>query len=619
MLSETEFQRYKELKKKGSNMTEDEIKEFKELSSRKGKGKGKVHYNDFDWWNRYPELMETAVSLPFNYLPGTTLFEKNAGRSNANYAPFSRIPGAVTHYYINKYGCDDDATNGCNAAFRQLWLTMHRKYRGIGTYQAADLGIVQIATIEVISLLAEIERIYGVINRYGITNRNLPYTLLEAMGVSKALADDIRLNLADFRYGINEQILKAQSMCVFKDMPIVKDKISLASNIFLDRDSDDAQAVVFALADIGVLSSTTVPTGFSVEYVRQGSLHGSWLEGISSYSGIITYLNYRIEAIVSDEDVQRIYSDMLAAFDANDLLFVYTLPEDYKVIPVYTDEIMHKQVNMYHVSGGYDQAGSDDPEEVKPNAVRMGSIIRRSLYEAKGWDSNANRAEYRITQYNNVINTRCCLYNSLGTMGLTDFDTGPLEGYVCFSNEDFLLMSHFVTDYDEGQGLLNTFVKPTDALTCEGVLWKYATTRYYNENESTYAYEIRTCGPELFGTLRYFNKCKVAGEDTVVKTSIADHVQFLTVPSTNGGFVPVISSLLNPHQIRSWSMFDWQYTIYLTEISTPMKDTSAHDVTNIGEIDNVRIVNGANIRPIHRAAFMSMYKCNLTSVDSSKK
>jgi len=341
-LDDKQFKRFKELSQKMKNgkLTEAEKEELAQLATLKKStwNKQTPGSNAIEYWNKYKALIDGAASFTFNWVAGTELkcgtYALNAPGLTTTFS----FPGIGIVKVVSTVGVSIDSTSAVNVQFRQMWLDMHRKYRGIGQYQQADLAIVETGIIDVFRQIARAERIYGVINYFNSLNRNVPDLLLRSLEVDPTEITYPN-SIADFRYNINRVIAKARSLCLPKGISVLDDAVILFSNLFKDDDSE--RAFIFGWdTDFYHVYDAETYHGIGSGYLGGaliGKAHQLNTNG-ATFKNIIDELNEQVDALLQDDDVARICSDVLAAYGDNGITTLQDVPEDYKVIPIKDEE-----------------------------------------------------------------------------------------------------------------------------------------------------------------------------------------------------------------------------------------------------------------------------------------
>lgn len=579
-LNNKDYKRFLELKKKAS-LTDSEKKELAELQAKKDSKGEKEDWkpgNDFAWWNKIPTLTKDAVNLPLNWIPGTALTTHTLSGDESSPASALRI--AIQ----NTYGSEDSPTGPFNMMARNLYLAMHRNYRGLNAYQASDIAITIIATIELISLIARVERVYGVINRYSLENRSLPYALLASMNVSTSLANNIREHLADFRYGLNRLIMKAQNVCIPKDFSVLSDKISLFGYVYKDHDSVKAQSIVFDTHEVGVYRGDATTAGGGVVY--ESADFGDF----STYEEILSVLDTAISALVEDSDVLRIYSDFVSYLKPESLLSLVPVPENFMVGPVYSEEILHKIHNLYS-TGNYWEVDDDGGKyELITDA---GPYYREFVKTATTMGTGITKVVDRvITQYDNVVITKGALYGPSSGGGVSNITTGKYQGYTSWSwaGDEVLPCTQ-----PNGQVFDTYRVEPDPATMLEGSLFKF-----FLERVGTRVHAVSSVAWEIVVDMKAY--ITINGT-----TSVYTVTQFDYISGYNTGMS--VSEIMSERNVATRSMallsqFDWAPIYYLIE-DDDVDSLFFGDIFIHGDVDNCRMVNYSDVYRMHEVAVYS--------------
>jgi len=307
---------------------------------RTGGKEGKELFNDIHWHNKYADLLETVAKLPFNRLGGMAVDLTN-GVASAKVIRTS----VMRLLFTLSIGVCDKESDGFQAEIRKLYLAMKRKYRGLNTYETADLAYVILAITSFFLWLCKGERIYGVLNYYAIQNRDVPYTLVRALGIDYK---DFNSHLADFRAGLNYLITRAQSLCLPNGISALERWFFLESNIFKDSEGARSAYYVFDIDEVFMFSGTYADTGSAAigfDYTK--NLTASDMMEVSEYLSIGEEL---IEALLTDDDVTLILGDVVSYFTnpssgVIDVMGMNIVPENYTVVPGYSEEVLEQVHN----------------------------------------------------------------------------------------------------------------------------------------------------------------------------------------------------------------------------------------------------------------------------------
>lgn len=559
--------RFQELveKKKTAKLEGKDWKEYKALLKKFGTRSTEFKPgNDFAWWNRYAELMRDAANLKCNWIAGTPLISE--GNS------VLRIPGVIKFKMYNTYGSENDITGPVNLAARNTYLKMFQKYRGVTAYNAPDLGITFIATLEVFQLVAKLERIYGVINKYDMLNRNAPRVLTQALGISDADADYIRSHLSDYRYDLNNIILKAQRILLPKDMSIFLDRISLYGYIYKDHQSARAQYVVFDYDHYGVFDETSLSTGGCVRFEPASYWNISLINTTNDGKTMFPVLNKLVEALLGSESVQKMYGDMLAYFGQDQMVIMLPLAENYVVDAVYSESILHKIHNAECIRSIYNTA--------TPTYLRAGWNANMSADDISVLKSFTHQCIY---QFNNVIINKHSVYTS----GSNNEFTNGGYGYKGSSTRIVNGMLY------NGTHVLDAYVEDfKDETVVEGVLWKPLMNEVSRSTTSPAHYDVIlvSCGPEVIESFEIYT----------------DSPSTTITPVTGTTFVISASSF-----IYKLFCLDWAPLIFQVNISGDV--ANYNDV--FGDVDNARATSSNDIRRIQECAVLSSFRTDIVVIN----
>lgn len=541
-------------KKAKKRLDPKEFKEFKKLESKlKGSSDDSEFKpgNDYSWWSKYPEIIKDAANLKCNWIAGTPLAKKDIN--------YLFVPGVVKFQMFNTYGAETSVTDPINMAARNIYLKMFQKYRGISSYEASDLAITFIATIELFQYIAKLERIYGVINQYDILNRAIPTQVLAALNISGSQADAIRNRLSDFRYDLNNLILKAQRVILPKDMSILTDRLSLYGYLYKDHESTRSQVIVFDYNNVGVFDETAISTGGSVRF---DVLSNNGLNLTDATKIMFPKLDEMINALLTSESVIKMYGDLLAYFGSDQMVTLLPLPENFVVTPVYSESILHKMHNAETLGG----AAS---EEIFP-WVKDGM---------SGADSTVLLGDKRyIYQSDGVVYTLSCLGTAASeTYNIPGSGTIKLWNVMLCNQDSTHILDSYRADFSE-----ETVV--------EGSLWKY-NLNFVRKDSISPGYLIDSCGPEIIQCIYVYTRYD---EDA---THHQTHSVY-TYPQTTAGVSDA-----------SWlTCLDWAPLVYQ---SNQVGQYAYAQVRIIGDVDNARWVSDNDIARIQKAALLSAFRSDI--------
>jgi len=562
-LDAKQFKRFKELsaKAKAGKISSAEEAELSELTAMKNQ-KGS---NDLEWWKNYPTLTRDVTNLPFNWIPGRTLKLTN-GNPDMVDSPIGVIAIAQ---YLPSIGHSVSDADAFNSQIRQLWLDLHRKYRGIGKYEKSDLGMMILAINAFFTTLAKLERMYGVINTYHIGNRVVPNGLMSALHIGKSLLE----NLADFRYTLNLYIAKAKQLCLPKGLSILSAEVTAAANLF--KDSEDRRAFIFGF-DPSVFGyfdvefgdpDGTPQVGSCVKYKSYSSYQNDDTPDFNfqgmGLADVQQLLEFQISQLLNNEDVAIMCSDLLAAYGPENVMTLVELPEDYKVEPIHDYERLLQFHNLT-IHGGCS-----------------------TIFEAADNITVAN-AEYERTQgnklvvyqYDNVIKNRI----GKGERAYASVSDGTIAPTFNVSELDF--------GSKLGEVIFDTWVaEPGETEVMCGTRYTNIASTAQLVSTNTYRQEIDVMGTGVVERIAVFYYNGVGYAENQFRGS--------TLPdNTFRSHIPDICRI---------SQMDWRPTFYHLDDD---------DVNVFGDLDNFTLIDRSNLGRIHEVALLSGYKIPMVTIDS---
>lgn len=343
--------------------------------SRGPKGNSRGH-NDISFWNQFPELLNQAGNIAFNNIAGEAEVMEQSGEIVA--------PGTVRIDYLQTVGKASKWSDPVNLQMKALWLDLHRKYRGVGSYESADLAMGMFAICDFFAQIAEAERIYGTYVKYSTLNRNEPRTLLMAEGAPLQVTG---IELSDYRASLNLLIAAANTLCLPKGIKLFNILIERCSGIYQDSDSPKASRYLFRTPYWVRYESKLYTTGTALTYQYKPTVIYSNSKDHYDYEplqDIITRLRGQLDALLNDSDVQRMCSDLLACYGNEAVFSLDYLAENASVEVVKFDEITLQFHNMRTAGSASNLIDSHVP------------IIINS-------DGNYDDSELHVYQVDNVV------------------------------------------------------------------------------------------------------------------------------------------------------------------------------------------------------------------------
>lgn len=553
---------------KSGKISDAEKAELAELKAQFPK-KGKVGGNDFSFWNKFHDLMKDAANVAYNYIPGTVFKTGDYDFQFGNVAIVSYIPTP---------GICSTNTDAFNLWSRELYLELHRKYRGLGAYSWEDLGIIVFCILDIFGRIAEAEFIYGLLNDYPINNRIRPEGVLSAMGFQTLFINTIKQNMADYRYRINLLITKASQLCLPKGMTYLKNRISL--NAFMYADSKDKRASYIKFVQTHAYNyEAACPSGSAaVAYPRH-------LSSMAGYTQYLSAIEQDMELLLGDTDVARVCSDLLAALGDGGIDKLQPMPEGYNLVTVYDAPTLSKFHNLEDANS-FSQGlkiGSDilDPDvrtflvNSAANWVDGESLLMQQYNGNVVFDISMSVSDSNTAYYQRKNSTQYGFGTKFsGVSQVCKILTGDC---------------HIIDTWESD---------PKEDTIAEACLWKRVAKQVGFEDSDTPAHtiaqtRITSCGPEFITGVKFYRVIHGAA------TSLA----------TFASGLECYNQL--PYQLISdMTKFDWHPIIFAATSFDLIANTVRTTMKNpeiVGDLDNTAPVTNETIARVHDVCLLSSF------------
>lgn len=313
--------------------------------SNRNNNSGDYGMNDVSWYAANEQLLKDAASLSFAQPVGVSVpFNLNTGDSAQRYSEILSIG------YIPTFGPSESNTSPLNVSARRIYTFVRHANSGHTNYDAPDLMLYIMAMDSLYAAYFNCVRAYGIANVYSQKNRAIPDDLLHAIGFD---GDDVRMNLANFRYHLNVIAAKLNSLAVPMDLPIFKRHVFMNSFVYLDAPVQKAQMYVFRPAGTWKFNNTASDKGGLLQYIPliEDSYEGESRVGTiptKTCAEWIQIINEMLDPIITDEDMNIMSGDILKAYGADKIYAVTSVSEDYVVVPTYQPEVLPQIQNLVY-------------------------------------------------------------------------------------------------------------------------------------------------------------------------------------------------------------------------------------------------------------------------------
>lgn len=301
---------------------------------------GKSLDNDTKWYNRYPQSVKDAGSISWGAPLGKPLTLKSASGvvNDASYIG----PGVAALYWIPAIGISIDRNSPINRAAINLFVQLRSKQKAAHDYDSQDMMMGILAIDQLYTFYAYCRRIYGICRGHQVP-MNYYYTrqLITAMGVD---FDDMIQNLSNFRTWLNIFGISLGKYTLPKELDMTDRHMWMTDGLYLDADDLRAQTYMFVPLMFGVYNNT-VTTGSEIDLQAIPHTAGQLITS----KDLQSFGNSMLAAINGDDDIGFICGDLYAAYGQAAMRPLDPVPEDYVVVPSYSEEVLAQIENTKFV------------------------------------------------------------------------------------------------------------------------------------------------------------------------------------------------------------------------------------------------------------------------------
>lgn len=296
--------------------------------------------NNPAWYGADAALLRDSASLPFSYAVGTPINLHNGALDTLPSGQEFTIPGFMTLYVKPSLGWADDPSDPINVAAFRVYTYVRHLNAGHTNYDAPDLMLYLLAMSQVYSYINFLQRAYGIVYTYAQKNRYLPNALLHGMGIDP---DDVRANLAQFRYSINILINKAASLCVPGTMAIFAQQSSIYQNLYIEGESIKDQMYMYSPAGFWKYTLNSDSSG-KLEYVQFLNL-----SSLHTVESLIAYGSDMLARLIQSEDMNIMSGDIRKAYGDGALIKLVPLNVDFPISPIKDIAVLQQMKNTVAV------------------------------------------------------------------------------------------------------------------------------------------------------------------------------------------------------------------------------------------------------------------------------
>lgn len=531
-------------------------------NGRKGNGKRGKWYadgkqtNDKSWHLKNVQMLKDLFTIAFNKLAGFPVWLK----SNLKEVPINI--GYIRTFYVDWFaGLSKDFRSMLNTAATNIWEFIRSRNAGAVNYGSSDIFInVIFGCLDIMATSVYLTLPFKIAKMFKVQNRLLPKKIFEGMKIDY---EDFNSNISIYRGRYNLLLAKASAIVVPKQFPLYDWVMSLFQYIYKDRDTDTGreQLYVHVKEAYHIYDPTSRPTGGAIRLMNMKDLDPSYPDGAIvfgpqsepvKFSVLLDIWEAQINAIITDEDTNIIFGDLIKAYGSEGKFWNTTpLTEEDSIQLTYSKEYLMQLHNAIIVPAQPDTLYTIHPT----TKLRYGNkAYLNDVYQ--------DTSGYLNSQYWKSYEGDLAL--------LTE------QGYRWFDDE-----MEYLLDSNE--------THPTPEEVC-------LMTRYHNRmkwNNSAKRLEATACSAIIFSEGEII--AILEGDLTNVRTS-----QMLVAPNSNGNF----SRREVFDMVGINSNFDWTPIVYVGQFTEG--DTQINHVRIFADLNNIVNISKATVERMHEVDFASL-------------
>nr|AIY31276.1 capsid protein [Dromedary picobirnavirus] len=294
--------------------------------------------NDPAWYRQIPQLVKDVTKIPFNSQIGRPVSDMNGTLT---------VPGICVLSTYTCPGIAKTSSDGINLAGQQLFTTIRQNLSTYASYAQADVTMYVLMVNEIYKQYVNMVRFFGVVNLYSPYNMNYNKQLLRAMGLSANGVSNFIKNINDYRSQLNNLVYKAQTIYLPDIFPIVRRHSWLFSNIFTDRKDPRAQIYLHVPGNFWTLDETGESGTRLIPMTPGNSEVFEW----AKFQDLLDLFDRSIEVFRNSDSMLKIGADMRHAFDNKAAWQLSYIPEDFVIMPSFSEEVLSQIENTIITPG----------------------------------------------------------------------------------------------------------------------------------------------------------------------------------------------------------------------------------------------------------------------------
>lgn len=535
-----------------------EVREGKEPYDLKGKD------NDVSWYVANDQLLRDFASFPFGYPLGSRLPSDIRSINNAS------IPGVMSLYFSPAVGHATDENAPVNIAMRSFFATVRKANSGQTMYDPPDLYMYLLAMDSVNIFYRYMRRAYGILRNYLQKNRYYPKALVTAMGLDY---DDLVANMADFRGFINTYAYKSRSLAIPGTLSYFARHAWMCDNIYVDSGaSAKAQTYLYTPSYVYSFGLDSQGAGaLTLTRLIPASVGTGWMTGLKKLKDLISFGYSLINPLIANQDMNIMSGDILKALGEPAMMYLPEVPDDYVVLPVYSQEVLSQIENATVLTNATPMNNVSQMTAVGTGYLRSPMVVTEyALINGSGWANISEEGEQALAEsvFNSVYSA-----NRILNMHITS----PTPADVMVATRLTNISDGTVTNVTMDSTTLSarlTFPTAGSEILTLGFMW------YYTWDN--------------------------AGEMTLSKNFITSNL-LLSWDSSGTGMLSPLRAFSNT--VMQISTFDWHPVVQIAQAAASSTDTTVTYREPSGylmDVDNYTFIDEDNLKNMSLVALLSM-------------
>lgn len=369
--------------------------------------------NDPSWYTVSGQLVKDVSSLSFNNPLGAPVTLRSTSWGTCT----QTIPGVMTIHTAPTIGHSISGSSAINIAAKNLYSWVRHANSGHANYDSPDLMMYLIAMDSLYSWYAFCTRIYGMSVVYSQNNRYVGGNYLTAQGVN---AQDMSRNLARFRSWLNQFALKLSAFSIPNTMSLYKRHTWMYANAFKDENDGKAQVYMYMPS---ILYKYNQTNGSLDPFEATCMFEDGMLKPKTSLlAETLMYMgDSLLNSLITSEDINIMSGDILKAYGTENVWKLSTIPEDYSIVPIYSDEVLY-QIHNTRFAGKYPISGLDGSPSLNTFAITQdknvgdGAILQDLYFEwgiTNEYDAYLDFSKNDVTPEDVLVATRNMVFGTV--------------------------------------------------------------------------------------------------------------------------------------------------------------------------------------------------------------